>query len=167
MLSIFRLTFFFFFFNFTISKNDQALTKFLYYVDISLLWGKYARMFVQRFPGIPEMLYFPTPTRSNEITDICYILLVKTLEKSVRNFKGNITPDHRGVMSNVVRTVNSPTLVQSGVLSIPKAGNIGFAPQFRTKVARVWIWIKGSRRLWFGIWVLYFHRMLKCHISGP
>ena len=36
----------------------------------------------------------------------------------------------------------------------------GFAPQFRTKVARVRFWIKGSWRLWFGIWVLYFHRML-------
>ena len=35
-----------------------------YYTDISLLWacwGKYTRMFVPRFPGIPEMLYFPTP----------------------------------------------------------------------------------------------------------
>ena len=31
-----------------------------YYTDISLLWGKYTRMFVPRFPGIPEMLYFLT-----------------------------------------------------------------------------------------------------------
>ena len=38
--------------------------------------------------------------------------------------------------------------------------NLGFAHQFRTKVARVRIWIKGSWRLCFSIWVLYFHRML-------
>ena len=38
--------------------------------------------------------------------------------------------------------------------------SLGFAPQFRTKVARVRFWNKGSWRLWFGIWVLYFHRML-------
>ena len=37
---------------------------------------------------------------------------------------------------------------------------LGLAPQFRTKVARVRFWIKVSWRLWFGIWVLYFHRML-------
>ena len=36
----------------------------------------------------------------------------------------------------------------------------GFAPQFRTKVAMVRFWNKESWRLWFGIWVLYFHRML-------
>ena len=54
-----------------------------YYTDISLLWGNYTRMFIPRFPGMPEMLYFPTPKgipgnrgtnilvyfqRSNEIT---------------------------------------------------------------------------------------------------
>ena len=39
-----------------------------YYTDNSLLWGKYTRMFVPRFPGIPEMLYFPTPSASGNIT---------------------------------------------------------------------------------------------------
>ena len=47
-------------------------------------------------------------------------------------------------------------LLQKTVLQII----YGFAPQFRTKVARVRFWIKESWRLWFGIWVLYFHRML-------
>ena len=35
---------------------------------ISLLLGKYTRTFVPRFPGIPEMLYFPTPKASGNIT---------------------------------------------------------------------------------------------------
>ena len=35
---------------------------------ISLLLGKYTRMFVPRFPGIPEMLYFPPPSASGNIT---------------------------------------------------------------------------------------------------
>ena len=30
--------------------------------------GKYTRMFVPRFPGIPEMLYFPTPKAEGNIT---------------------------------------------------------------------------------------------------
>ena len=34
---------------------------------ISLLWGKYTRTFVPRFPGIPEMLYFPPPSASGNI----------------------------------------------------------------------------------------------------
>ena len=36
--------------------------------DISLLFGKYTRTFVPRFPGIPEMLYFPPPSASGNIT---------------------------------------------------------------------------------------------------
>ena len=56
------------------------------------------------------------------------ILLVKTLEKSIRNSKGNVKPaDPRDVVSNVARSVKYPSLVQSGVLSIPKAGNTMFA----------------------------------------
>ena len=39
-----------------------------HYTDISLLWGKYTRMFVPRFPGIPEMLYFLTPKAEGNIT---------------------------------------------------------------------------------------------------
>ena len=35
---------------------------------ISLLFGKYTRTFVPRFPGIPEMLYFPPPSASGNIT---------------------------------------------------------------------------------------------------
>ena len=35
---------------------------------ISLLLGKYTRTFVPRFPGIPEMLYFPPPSASGNIT---------------------------------------------------------------------------------------------------
>ena len=62
----------------------------------------------------------------------CYVTfsLVKTLEKSIRNSRGNVTPaDSRDVMSNVVVTIKCPSLVQSGVLSIPKfsPGNIMFA----------------------------------------
>ena len=44
---------------------------------------------------------------------------------------------------------------------------IGIAPQFRTKLVRVRFWIKGSWRLWFGIWVLYFHRMLNITYQVP
>ena len=56
----------------------------------------------------------------------------------------------------------SPGIIVSGGLPHGKTtmGDKGFAPQFRTKVASVRIWIKGSWRLWFGIWVFYFHRML-------
>ena len=55
----------------------------------------------------------------------------------------------------------SPLKLLSGIQRNLTGSNIsGFAPQFRTKVARVRIWIKGSWRLWFGIRVLYFHRML-------
>ena len=35
---------------------------------ISLLLGKYTRTFVPQFPGIPEMLYFPPPSASGNIT---------------------------------------------------------------------------------------------------
>ena len=35
---------------------------------ISLLFGKYTRTFVPRLPGIPEMLYFPPPSASGNIT---------------------------------------------------------------------------------------------------
>ena len=35
---------------------------------ISLLLVKYTRTFVPRFPGIPEMLYFPPPAASGNIT---------------------------------------------------------------------------------------------------
>ena len=35
---------------------------------ISLLLGKYTRTFVPRFPGIPEMLYFPMPEAEGNIT---------------------------------------------------------------------------------------------------
>ena len=50
------------------------------------------------------------------------------LEKSIRNSKGNATPaDTQADMSNVTDTVKCPSLVQSGVLSIPKAGNIMLA----------------------------------------
>ena len=35
---------------------------------ISLLLGKYTRTFVPQFPGIPEMLYFPPPLVSGNIT---------------------------------------------------------------------------------------------------
>ena len=33
-----------------------------------MLLGKYTRTFVPRFPGIPEMLYFPPPSASGNIT---------------------------------------------------------------------------------------------------
>ena len=33
-----------------------------------MLFGKYTRTFVPRFPGIPEMLYFPPPSASGNIT---------------------------------------------------------------------------------------------------
>ena len=49
-------------------KHKFHLYNIRYYTDISLLWGKYTRMFVQRFPGIPEMLYFPTPKAEGNIT---------------------------------------------------------------------------------------------------
>ena len=65
---------------------------------------------------------------------------MKTLEKSIRKSRDNVIPaDSRDFMNNVARTVKCPSLFQSDVLSIPKisAVNIGFAPQFRTKVARV------------------------------
>ena len=38
--------------------------------------------------------------------------------------------------------------------------DLRFGPQFSTKVTSVRSFIKGSLKLWFGIWVLYFHRML-------
>ena len=53
---------------------------------------------------------------------------MKTLEKSIRNSKGNATQaEHSGVMSYVVNTVMCLPLVQNGVLSIPKAANIKLA----------------------------------------
>ena len=53
---------------------------------------------------------------------------MKTLEKTVRNSKGNVRPaDPRHNMRNVADTIKCPSLVQSSVLSIPKAGNIRFA----------------------------------------
>ena len=61
---------------------------------------------------------------------LCYILLVKTLEKSIRNSRGNVTPeDSLHVMNNVTCTVKCPSLFQSNVDSIPKisAVNITFA----------------------------------------
>ena len=61
---------------------------------------------------------------------LCYILLVKTLEKSIRNSRGNeIQADSRDIMNNVACTVKCPSLFQSDVLSIPKisAVNITFA----------------------------------------
>ena len=48
---------------------------------------------------------------------------------------------------------------QTSGLKVILVGGLGFAPQFRSKVARVRIWIKGSWRLRFGIWVLYLNRM--------
>ena len=52
---------------------------------------------------------------------LCYILLVKTLEKSIRNSRGNVAPaDSRDVINNVARTVKCPSLFQSDVLSHPK-----------------------------------------------
>ena len=51
-----------------------------------------------------------------------------TREISIRNYMGNVTTaDPRNVKSNVALTVKCPSLVQNGVLSIPKAGNITFA----------------------------------------
>ena len=79
----------------------------MHYTDISLLWGKYTRMFVPRFPGIPEMLYFPTPQAPADPWDI---------------------------ISNVARTVKYPSLVQNG--AIPKAGNITFAVSGHYKVTQ-------------------------------
>ena len=61
---------------------------------------------------------------------LCYILLVNTIKKSIRNSRGNVTPaDSRDVMDNVARTIKCPLLFQSDVLSIPKisAVNITFA----------------------------------------
>ena len=46
---------------------------------------------------------------------------MKTLEKSIRKSGGIVTPaDPKDVMSNVAHTAKCPSLVQSGVLSIPK-----------------------------------------------
>ena len=117
-----------------------------------LSWGsrKSLRCFIPRFPGISEMLYFPTPQAEGNITSqgflgtegqtlwyisreamkylLFYILLVKTLEELIWSCRGNVTPaDPWYLMSNVACTVKCPSLVQSGVLSIPKAGNIMFA----------------------------------------
>ena len=61
---------------------------------------------------------------------LCYILLMKRLEKLIWNSRGNVTPaDSWDVMNNVVRTIKCPSLFQSDVLSIPKnsAVNIMFA----------------------------------------
>ena len=55
---------------------------------------------------------------------------MKTLEKSIRNSRGNVTPaDNPDAMSNAACTVKCLSSVQNGVLSIPKfsAGNIMFA----------------------------------------
>ena len=52
------------------------------------------------------------------------------LEKSIRNYRGNVTPaDSRNAINNVARTVKCQSLFQSDVLSIPKisAVNITFA----------------------------------------
>ena len=63
---------------------------------------------------------------------LCYILLVKTLEKSIRNSRGNVTPeDSRDVMNNVTRTVKCPSLFQSDVLSITKISAVGCTNRFR------------------------------------
>ena len=135
-----------------------------YYTDISLFWGKNTRMFVPRFPGIPEMLYFLMPLASGNITSrgfpglrrrdilhlrdsqelrdkcsgvfpqeamkwlLCYILLVKMLEKSIRNSKGKATPvDPWDDMSNIGGYRQVPIISLHSVLSISKAGYIMFA----------------------------------------
>ena len=43
----------------------------------------------------------------------------------------------------------------------------GFSPQYRTKVASVRIWIKGSWRLWFWYMGTLFSCNIKYHISDP
>ena len=74
------------------------------YKNISLLLGKCTKMFVPKFPEIPQMLYFPTPLADENKTSqgfpgteghmfwyislkamkylLCYIFLVNTLEQS-------------------------------------------------------------------------------------
>ena len=64
---------------------------------------------------------------------------MKTLEKSIRNSRGNVTPaDSRDFMNNVARIVRCPVIIsQSDVLSIPKisAVNITFAV---TVMSSIW-----------------------------
>ena len=88
--------------------------------------GKYNISGIPGNRGTNVLVYFP---RSNEIT-VTLHLLVKTLEKWIRNSRGNVTPaDSRDVTNNVACTVMCLSLFQSDILSIPKisAVNITFA----------------------------------------
>ena len=77
-----------------------------YFIALREIYG----MFVPRFPGTVGQMFWYISQK-----------VVKTLEKSIRNSRGIVTPaDPRDVMSNVASTTKCPSLVQSGVLTIPK-----------------------------------------------
>ena len=106
---------------------------------------------------IPEVNYLwrhrtSTPNNVEKLHLLCILFLICTF--SDKNEKNNQSPHKGGTgeskifVSKIVSIHDSESLI------------LGFAPQFRTKVAMVRFWNKGSWRLWFGIWVLYFHRML-------